>query len=43
MRLQASSNGYTFNKTKPNLFVVAMEVYGKVEDDQDVVEVVPKP
>jgi hypothetical protein len=30
-------------KQKPNLFVVAMEVYERVEDDQDVVEVIPKP
>jgi hypothetical protein len=33
----------TFNKTKPHPFVVAMEVYERVGDDQDMVEVIPKP
>jgi hypothetical protein len=33
----------TFNKTKPPLFVAAMEVYERVGNDQDVVEVIPKP
>jgi hypothetical protein len=33
----------TFNKIKPHLFVVATEVYQRVEDDQKVVGVVPEP
>jgi hypothetical protein len=33
----------TFNKIKPNLFVAAMEVYKRVEDDQNMMEVVPNP
>jgi hypothetical protein len=30
-------------KQNPHLFMVAMEVYERVEDDQDVVEIVPRP
>jgi hypothetical protein len=31
------------SKQKPNLFVAAMEVYERVEDDLDLVGVIPQP